>query len=76
MDSPVDSRCGCPLCQKHSRAYLRHLMRAGEMLGMRLAVMHNLWFYNTLMEEIRRALDEGRFENFYREYRPLLGRRI
>ena len=75
-DSPVDSRCGCPLCQKHSRAYLRHLMRAGEMLGMRLAVMHNLWFYNTLMEEIRRALDEGRFESFYREYVPLLGRRI
>lgn len=75
-DSPVDSRCGCPLCQKHSRAYLRHLMRAGEMLGMRLAVMHNLWFYNTLMEEIRRALDEGRFESFYREYVPLLGCRI
>ena len=75
-DSPVDSRCGCPLCQKHSRAYLRHLMRAGEMLGMRLAVMHNLWFYNTLMEEIRRALDEGRFESYYREYAPLLGRRI
>ena len=75
-DSPVDSRCGCPLCQKHSRAYLRHLMRAGEILGMRLAVMHNLWFYNTLMEEIRRALDEGRFESFYREYVPLLGRRI
>ena len=55
---------------------MRHLMRAGEMLGMRLAVMHNLWFYNTLMEEIRRALDEGRFESFYREYAPLLGRRI
>ena len=48
-DRPVDSRCGCPLCRNHTRAYLRHLMRANEMLGMRLAVMHNLWFYNTLM---------------------------
>ena len=51
-------------------------MRANEMLGMRLAVMHNLWFYNTLMEEIRLALDEGRFESFYREYVPILGKRI
>ena len=53
-----------------------HLMRANEMLGMRLAVMHNLWFYNTLMEEIRLALDEGRFESFYREHVPILGKRI
>ena len=75
-DRPVDSRCGCPLCRNHTRAYLRHLMRANEMLGMRLAVMHNLWFYNTLMEEIRLALDEGRFESFYREYVPILGKRI
>ena len=75
-DRPVDSRCGCPLCRNHPRAYLRHLMRANEMLGMRLAVMHNLWFYNTLMEEIRLALDEGRFESFYREYVPILGKRI
>lgn len=51
-------------------------MRANEMLGMRLAVMHNLWFYNTLMEEIRLALDEGRFESFYREHVPILGKRI
>ena len=56
--------------------HLRHLMRANEMLGMRLAVMHNLWFYNTLMEEIRLALDEGRFESFYREHVPILGKRI
>ena len=51
-------------------------MRANEMLGMRLAVMHNLWFYNTLMEEIRLALDVGRFESFYREHVPILGKRI
>lgn len=53
----MDALCGCPLCRNHTRAYLRHLMRANEMLGMRLAVMHNLWFYNTLMEEIRLALE-------------------
>ena len=75
-DRPVDALCGCPLCCNHTRAYLRHLMRANEMLGMRLAVMHNLWFYNTLMEEIRLALDEGRFESFYREHVPILGKRI
>ena len=75
-DRPVDALCGCPLCRNHTRAYLRHLMRANEMLGMRLAVMHNLWFYNTLMEEIRLALDEGRFESFYREHVPILGNRI
>ena len=75
-DRPVDALCGCPLCRNHTRAYLRHLMRANEMLGMRLAVMHNLWFYNTLMEEIRSALDEGRFESFYREHVPILGNRI
>ena len=75
-DRPVDALCGCPLCRNHTRAYLRHLMRANEMLGMRLAVMHNLWFYNTLMEEIRLALDEGLFESFYREHVPILGKRI
>ena len=75
-DRPVDALCGCPLCRNHTRAYLRHLMRANEMLGMRLAVMHNLWFYNTLMEEIRLALDVGRFESFYREHVPILGKRI
>ena len=57
---PIEPGCGCPACQNHSRAYIRHLLKAGEMLGMRLAVMHNLYFYNTLMEKIRRALDEGR----------------
>ena len=75
-DSPIDSACDCPVCQRHSRAYIRHLQKAKEMLGMRLAVMHNLWFYNTLMERIREALDEGRFEEFYRKYREILDKRI
>ena len=75
-DRPLDENCGCPACRNHSRAYLRHLMRANEMLGMRLAVMHNLWFYNTLMEEIRLALDEGRFADFYARQREVLGKRI
>lgn len=62
--SPLDDACGCPTCQKYSRAYLRHLMKSGEMLGMRLLVVHNLYFYNTLMEEIRLALDEGCFDEY------------
>lgn len=74
--SPLDSGCDCPTCQKFSRAYLRHLLKANEMLGMRLLVMHNLYFYNTLMEKIRLALDEGRFEAFRNEYLPILGKRI
>ena len=75
-DSPIDPECDCPVCQRHSRAYIRHLLKAGEMLGMRLAVMHNLYFYNTLMEKIRAALDEGRYEQFRAQMIPLLGRRI
>ena len=75
-DTPIEEGCGCPACQKHTKAYIRHLFRAKEMLGMRLAVMHNLWFYNTLMEKVREALDEGRFDAFYREMVPVLGRRI
>jgi queuine tRNA-ribosyltransferase len=74
--SPIEEGCGCPACRHHSRAYIRHLLRAKEMLGMRLAVMHNLYFYNTLMEIVRQALDEGRFEEFHREMVPVLGRRI
>ena len=73
---PIDPGCGCPACQNHSRAYIRHLMRAKEMLGMRLAVMHNLWFYNTLMEKIRDALEQGAFEGFYTKWAPVLGKRI
>ena len=58
-ERPIDPGCGCPTCRSFSRAYLRHLFKAEEMLAMRLAVMHNLWFYNTLMERIRDALDQG-----------------
>lgn len=74
--SPVDSQCGCPACQHYSRAYLRHLLKANEMLGMRLAVQHNLYFYNTLMENIRAALDTGDFEAFRNRYATLLATRI
>ena len=74
--TPIDENCGCPACRNHSRGYIRHLLKAGEMLGMRLAVMHNLWFYNNLMKEIRDALDEGRFEAYYEEKRAILGKRI
>ena len=73
---PLDPDCGCPACRHFSRAYLRHLLRAQEMLGMRLLVMHNLWFYNTLMERIRQELAAGRYEAFCREYIPILGERI
>ncbi|MBC8545587.1 tRNA guanosine(34) transglycosylase Tgt [Clostridiaceae bacterium NSJ-31] len=75
-DAPLDDQCGCPCCQRHSRAYLRHLFKAGEILGMRLAVQHNLYFYNTLMEKIREALDAGRFEQFRAQMLPILGRRV
>ena len=75
-ERPLDEHCDCPACQKHSRAYIHHLFKAGEMLAMRLCVMHNLHFYNTLMENIRAALTEGRFEEFYQEQRQILGRRI
>ncbi len=72
---PIDSTCRCPACRAHSRAYIRHLLKAEEMLGMRLAVLHNLWFYNELMLKIREALDEDRYEDFYRTYRTVLGER-
>ena len=75
-DSPVDSSCDCPVCQRHTRAYIRHLLKAKEMLGMRLAVMHNLYFYNTLMEKIRYHLDNGDFGDFYTKYRDILDKRI
>ncbi|MGN0305180.1 MAG: tRNA guanosine(34) transglycosylase Tgt, partial [Lachnospiraceae bacterium] len=61
---PIEEGCGCPACQKYSRAYLRHLLKAKEMLGMRLCVLHNLYFYNTMMEEIRAALEEGNFASY------------
>lgn len=64
---PIEEGCGCPVCRKYSRAYVRHLLKAKEMLGMRLLVMHNLYFYNNMMEEIRDALDEGRFASYKAE---------
>lgn len=63
---PIEESCQCPACQHYSRAYIRHLLKAKEMLGMRLCVLHNLYFYNTMMEEIRDALDEGRFASYKR----------
>lgn len=60
-DAPIEEGCQCPACRSYSRAYIRHLLKAGEMLGMRLCVLHNLYFYNTMMEEIRNALDAGEF---------------
>lgn len=73
---PIDPTCNCPTCQKHSRAYIRHLFKAGEMLAMRLCVIHNLYFYNTLMEEIRDALDNGTFQEYKEKYVDLLDTRI
>lgn len=66
-DRPVEEGCGCPACRRYSRAYIRHLLKAGEMLGMRLCVLHNLYFYNTMMAEIRDALDQGRFAAYKKE---------
>ncbi len=60
-ERPIEEGCGCPACRRYSRGYIRHLLKAKEMLGMRLCVLHNLYFYNTMMEEIRNALDEGNF---------------
>lgn len=64
---PIEEGCGCPTCRRYSRAYVRHLLKAKEMLGMRLCVLHNLYFYNTMMEEIRDAIDEGRFASYKEE---------
>ena len=65
---PLDETCQCPVCRKYSRAYLRHLVKAEEMLAMRLAVVHNLWFYNELMASIRQAIEEGTFDDFRATY--------
>ena len=73
---PIDPQCDCPVCKRYSRAYIRHLFAAEEMLAMRLSVMHNLYFYNSLMQKIRDALDNGTFEAFRSEYSEKLARRI
>lgn len=75
-DHPVDEACDCPVCRHFSRAYIRHLFKSGEMLAMRLSVMHNIYFYNTLLERIRQELDQGTFQSFYQKYREILGQRI
>ncbi|MBQ5398445.1 MAG: tRNA guanosine(34) transglycosylase Tgt [Ruminococcus sp.] len=75
-ERPIDESCDCPVCREFSRAYIRHLMKAGEMLAMRLCVIHNLYFYNNLLERIRDELDSGNFEKFYKTYRLILNIRI
>ena len=75
-ERPISPTCGCPVCKNHSRGYIRHLLKADEMLGMRLCVMHNLYFYNDLMQKIRDAMDEDRFEEFYHQYVNRLAQRV
>ena len=74
-ERPIAEECGCPACRNYSRSYIRHLFKAREALGMRLAVLHNLYFYNDLMQKIRDALDEERYEEFYHTYVDLLAER-
>lgn len=77
LDStPLDPLCECPVCKNFSRAYLRHLFKSKETLGMRLGVMHNLYFYNSLMEKIRSAIEDDSFDSFYRHYRQLLSQKV
>lgn len=75
-DKPIDPECDCPVCRRYNRAYIRHLFKANEMLAMRFAVMHNLYFYNKLMENIRRSLEDGNFGEFRGKYSKLLDTRI
>ena len=75
-EQPIDSECDCPVCKRYSRAYVRHLFKANEMLAMRFAVMHNLYFYNKLMEKIRMSLDNDNFAQFRSKYTKMLDTRI
>lgn len=75
-DKPIDPECDCPVCRRYNRAYIRHLFKANEMLAMRFAVMHNLYFYNKLMENIRNSLEDGSFGEFRGKYSKLLDTRI
>ena len=73
---PIDPNCQCEACKNYSRAYIRHLFKAKEMLGLRLAVIHNLYFYNELMAKIREAIENDTFDKFREKYSPLLDTRI
>ena len=73
---PIDPECDCPVCRNHSKGYIRHLFKAKEVLALRLAVTHNLYFYNKLMEKIREALENNTFDKFYNKYVDLLDTRI
>lgn len=75
-DKPIDPECDCPVCRRYNKAYIRHLFKANEMLAMRFAVMHNLYFYNKLMENIRKSLEDGSFGEFRGKYSKLLDTRI
>ena len=75
-EDPIDVRCSCPVCQKYSKAYIRHLFKAEEALALRFSVAHNLYFYNSLMQNIRDHLDSGTFGQFKKEYSGILDRRI
>ena len=75
-EQPIDPQCDCPVCRRYSKAYLRHLFKAKEMLAMRLSVMHNLYFYNRLMEKIREALEKGEYVAFRQQYSAVLDKRI
>ena len=75
-DRPISESCGCPVCRNFSRAYVRHLFKADEVLALRFAVLHNLYFYNELMQKIRDALDAGEWESFYKLYRVKLNERV
>jgi queuine tRNA-ribosyltransferase len=75
-EKPIDPQCDCPVCRRYTRSYIHHLFKAEEMLAMRLSVMHNLYFYNKLMERIRTALEEGNFAAFRAEYSEKLARKI
>ena len=75
-DTPLDEKCSCPVCRNHSKAYIRHLFKAKELLAMRLSVIHNLYFYNHLMDRIRREINDGTFSDFKRSAVEILGRRV
>lgn len=73
---PIEEGCGCPTCRRYSRAYIRHLLKAKEMLGMRLCVLHNLYFYNTMMEEIRAAIEAGNYKGYKEDKLARMGQNI